>query len=306
MHAPYRHLLLMIDGTADATAAVACAVRQAGRAGARLAIADVDAERRRSAERQARAEGAACAVGVTADLWTDANDVDTALKRAATAGCDLVIGPAGTLRSVGAPRGLAMLKVPTEPRAEADPVIARLDADHRRLADALQAVLLRFSRVETAMPGPTMPHEAPGDRDAAALLEAIDALQPDASAYHHRLKEDALFSRLRRRTSAWNGELDELERQHEREQLMLAGIGERAGAWSAAPAGKRDAEQLALGRQLLAFARFAWHHMGREEGVVWPAACCHLRASDWLEIAAALDAAATAPHRSRWRQDGVR
>lgn len=306
MHAPYRHLLLLTDGTAGAAAAVACAVRQASRAGARLAIADVDAERSRSAERQARAEGAACALGVTADLWTDAADVDSALERASMAGCDLVIGPAATLKSVGARRGLAMLKVPTEPRAEADPVIARFEADHRRLADALQNVLSRWSRVDAARRADPMSDGERHDPDAADLLEAIDALRPDAFAVHHRLEEDELFSRLRRRTSAWNGELDELGRQHARERRMLTGIAELAAAWTATPAGKRDAERLAFGQLLCDFARFAWQHMGREEGVVWPAACRHFRPPDWLEVAAALDAAAVAPDQTRRRQRGVR
>jgi hemerythrin-like domain-containing protein len=60
-----------------------------------------------------------------------------------------------------------------------------------------------------------------------------------------------------------------------------------------AGAGDGEARAVALGALAAAVGRYAdfvWNHLGREEGVVLPAARRHLSEADWAEIDAAFAA----------------
>ncbi|HSD53920.1 MAG TPA: hemerythrin domain-containing protein [Burkholderiales bacterium] len=101
-------------------------------------------------------------------------------------------------------------------------------------------------------------------------------------ALHHPKEDDYLFRKLRERTSEVDAELDELERQHERDRQLVA---ELAAMVERAASGATDVA--ALERAVTQYATFVWEHLGREEGVILPAAERHLTAADWVEINAA-------------------
>ena len=130
---------------------------------------------------------------------------------------------------------------------------------------------------------------ARGDGVAAepALMQAIIRyLEVFPAALHHPKEEKHLFSRLRDRTSLLNAELDELERQHERDRQFLADLSRRVAQLST-PGADAVAATRELEDAVQAYAAFLWDHLGREEGVILPAAQQHLTAADWSEIDAA-------------------
>jgi hemerythrin-like domain-containing protein len=91
---------------------------------------------------------------------------------------------------------------------------------------------------------------------------------------------------LRERTTSCNAELDELERQHARDDQLVAALAQQVEALAAAD----DPGQLIATRALDEVARYAaflWDHLGREEGVILPAAQRHLLPQDWVAIDAA-------------------
>jgi hemerythrin-like domain-containing protein len=175
---------------------------------------------------------------------------------------------------------VAVLICAIDARPVVSGAIGRLLAEHRAMAGELHACLdmIRAAVARGALPDP------------ARVRETVKRLRI-FQARRHRPKEEAwLFPRLRERTSAVDAELDELEHQHQRgDQLLdeLAAIVEQ-NPEPGVPAGQ-------LEQAVCAYAQFTWEHMGREEGVVLPAARRHLTDADWLEIAAAFDALALDP-----------
>jgi hemerythrin-like domain-containing protein len=104
---------------------------------------------------------------------------------------------------------------------------------------------------------------------------------------HHPKEEEHLFQRLRERTTSCNAELAELERQHERDEQLVTALAEQVEALADADAEGRLSATAALDEQVARYAAFLWDHMGREEGVILPAAQRHLLAEDWDAIDAA-------------------
>ena len=84
-----------------------------------------------------------------------------------------------------------------------------------------------------------------------------------------------------------HAELDELERQHQRDAQLVAALAQQVEALAAADAPARVAATAALHDEVSRYADFLWDHLGREEGVILPAAQRHLLAEDWLAIDAA-------------------
>jgi hemerythrin-like domain-containing protein len=144
--------------------------------------------------------------------------------------------------------------------------------EHRSLAAVLHAWMHTLAHAEQAGEPP----------DPAVMRAIVHYVKTFPVALHHPKEESHLFKRLRERTTAMDAELDELERQHERDRQLvdeLARLVERlasADAW-------RDAAR-ALARAVSDYATFLWDHMGREEGVILPAAQRWLRAEDWTAI----------------------
>jgi hemerythrin-like domain-containing protein len=105
---------------------------------------------------------------------------------------------------------------------------------------------------------------------------------------HHQKEEEQLFRRLRERTSAFDTELDELERQHERDRLLVAEMSGCVEALSAVAGDQARASAVQALHDVVAhYAAFSWEHLGREEAVILPAARRHLTAEDWADVDAA-------------------
>jgi hemerythrin-like domain-containing protein len=119
-----------------------------------------------------------------------------------------------------------------------------------------------------------------------ALMQAIlRYLKGFPLALHHPKEDEFLFQRLRSRTREVDAELDELERQHARDGQLVDGL-----ATMVERLGRGDQALAALEEAVNGYATFLWEHLGREEGVILPAAERHLTAADWAEIDAAFSA----------------
>ena len=105
----------------------------------------------------------------------------------------------------------------------------------------------------------------------------------------HHPKEEAHSAcrRLRERTTSCHAELDELERQHDRDAQLVAELAQRVEALAASRACGAHRRDARLEGEVVRYARFLWDHLGREEGVILPAAQRHLLADDWASIDAA-------------------
>ncbi|WP_179403313.1 hemerythrin domain-containing protein [Burkholderia guangdongensis] len=293
----YRHLLVPVDGTDGATAVVIAAVDLALMVGARVTFmalhnaADganasparrvhVARERLSKAEAVARAQGVPCASAdargaVPADALPDA---------ARDAGCDLVFVHAdagdGAAPAALARAGIPALTLPA-PAPVRSPAIRIVLDDHRALAAVLHAWLDLLDGADGAPAASRM-------RPFVRYVETFHAL------HHDPLEETLLFGRLRERTSTLDAELDELERQHERAaqraDALAAALDRYAAGGGLAP----------LARQVTEYAQGVWEQVGREEGVILPAARRYLTGADWADVDAAFSAAAAARPCDAW------
>jgi nucleotide-binding universal stress UspA family protein/hemerythrin-like domain-containing protein len=249
-----------------------------------------DDVRERALELLARAEAAARAQGVPYSSVAASEDTsfDSIVEAAVKSGCDLIcVAPGQRLAEAGdvvfAPSDgagagdLAVLICAADRRPATSRAIGNLLDKHRAIADTLHALLdmVRTARIAGQQPEPI------------SLREAVNCLR-DLQNRRHRLKEDArFFPRLRERTSIADAELDELECQRQRDIQLLDELTELV---------ERDSEPgVPVGRleqALSVYAQFTWEYLGREEGVVLPAARRYLRDEDWNDIATAFDATA--------------
>lgn len=312
----YRHLLVPIDGTELSIQVVGNAVGMARVLGARVtffhAIADHAGSLRgdlevlrltaaedydyvvagKTRELLSKAEAAARALGVPCEsLWVVNDRPAQAIVEAARGkGCDLIFmashGHRGKLGMALASETLTVLMnagLPVLVSATGEPkpparAIAIIRDEHRSLAAALHAwtQLLAAARIRNTA------------ADPVAMRAIVHYLRNFPVALHHPKEEDHLFRKLRERTSTVDAELDELERQHERDRVLVAELA--AGVEAVADAGD-DAARLVATRELeQAVDRYAdlhWEHMGREEAVILPAAQRHLTPADWESINAA-------------------
>ncbi|HMO45684.1 MAG TPA: universal stress protein [Rubrivivax sp.] len=309
----YRHLLVPIDDSDLSIDVIGNAVGLARSLGARItffhAVADParsvasDAELLRATahddydyaytgkarELLAKAEAAAHAFGVPCDaLQRPADKPAAAIVEAARAcGCDLIFmashGHRGRLGMALASEtlrvlmdaGLPVLVSATgEPKALAH-AIGIIRDEHRSLAAVMHAWMQALAAA----------HQAGAPADAVQMRGIVRYLQDFPVALHHPKEEQYLFKRLRERTDAFDAELDELQRQHERDEQLVAELAahvevlERCNDAVAATAATRT-----LDEAVQAYARFLWEHLGREEGVILPAAQRHLQEGDWIEI----------------------
>ena len=117
--------------------------------------------------------------------------------------------------------------------------------------------------------------------DAATMRPIVRYLQLFAEELHHPKEARYLFRRLRMRTDHVTAELDELERQHVRDRELLADLARQVD--DLAVAGTVEATR-DLEAAVQRYAAFQWEHLGREEGVVLPAAQRHLAPADWSAV----------------------
>lgn len=306
----YRHLLVPIDNTDLSTVTIGRAVEFARSIGARItffhAASDHASSLRgeaevvrltspddytynfegRARELLTKAESAARAHGVPCASATMVSDTPyTAIVGAARSeGCDLIfMASHGRRTTLGMMLGSQTLKVlinseiPVLVSAMADPpvpaqAIATIRDEHRSLAAVLHAWLHVLKPTKPGDPAP----------DPVLMQAMVHYIQAFPVALHHPKEEDYLFRKLRERTSAINPELDELERQHVRDEQM---VGELANIVQQYADGTKSATDLE--KAVSAYAKFIWEHMGREEGVILPEAQRYLTEADWLEINAA-------------------
>ncbi|PWR18321.1 universal stress protein [Zavarzinia compransoris] len=309
----YRHLLVPIDGSDLSTLTVGRAVEFARLLNARITFfhalpdhaaslrGEVDTVRLlspgtfayayedRARELLAKAESAARARGVACDSRSALADAPyrAILDAARQERCDLIfMASHGRSSVIGTMLGSQTLKVlvnseiPVLVSATADPpapllAINIIRDEHRSLSAVLQAWL---HLIKTAEDG----GEAP---DPAAMRAIMHYIRHFPVALHHPKEEAHLFARLRQRTSEFNPDLDELERQHARDRQLLAELetlveGQIAGT-VALPTVREAVDN---------YARFLWDHLGREESVILPAAERFLTEADWAEIGAAFAA----------------
>lgn len=306
----YRHLLVPIDNTDLSTVTVGRAVEFACSIGARItffhAASDHASSLRgeaeivrltspddynynfkgRARELLTKAESAARALGVPCSSTSTLSDTPymAIIAAARSEGCDLIfMASHGRRSTLGMMLGSQTLKVlinseiPVLVSATADPTapaqaIATIRDEHRSLASVLHAWLhvLKPPADGEAMPDPVL------------MQAMVNYIQNFPVALHHPKEEEYLFRKLRERTSAVNPELDELERQHDRDEQMVRDLAVVVRQYSEGTKSARDLE-----KSVSAYATFIWEHMGREEGVILPEAQRYLSNADWAEINAA-------------------
>jgi nucleotide-binding universal stress UspA family protein/hemerythrin-like domain-containing protein len=238
------------------------------------------------AEAAARASGVACnSMHVVSDkpaaaIVSAAHDKDCDLIFMASHGRHSKLGMALTseMLSVVMDAGLPVLVSSTKDPKPPARAIGIIRDEHRSLA----AVLHAWTQVlATARTNGTA-------ADPVSTRAIVHYLQSFPVALHHPKEEEHLFKRLRERTQSVNGELDELERQHERDHRLVAELEHMTDAL-----GKADDDEArirctrTLEDAVLRYATFMWEHLGREEGVILPAAQRHLTDEDWTAIEAA-------------------
>jgi len=312
----YRHLFVPIDDTDLSVEVVGNAVAFARTLGARItffhAVPDAaasllrgDAEllrvtahddfeyayRGKAGELLAKAEAAARALGVPCASRQAVNDrpAQAVIEVARECGCDLIFmashGQRGKLGMAFASETLAVLMnsglpVLVSSAGELPPparAIAIIRDEHRSLAAVMHAWLQALSEAR----------QSDTSADPALMQAIVRYLQEFPLRLHHPKEDTHLFARLRERTTSCHAELDELHRQHERDEQLVAALAQRVDALATADAPARITATRALEEEVARYARFLWDHLGREEGVILPAAQRHLTAKDWAEIDAA-------------------
>ncbi len=297
----YRHLLVPLDGSDLSIETVSTAVNLARTLGARVSFLHMpehpapavngegehaNAYQDRARAQLTKAESAARALGVPCHSLIRVGEAtpDVILDTARGAGCDLIfMASSGRSASIGMAMSAQMLKLlatsevpvlvsPARDTGHMHPVIDLIRDKYRSLATVLHAWLYLLNRCDQ--------QGVPAD---TALMRAMaHYIAEFPLALHQPLEHDYLSTLLRERTAVVHAELDELERQHERERSMaeaLADLVERYEQGLASIAQLRETVDT--------YARFMWEHMGRVEGVILPAAQRYLTEADWNEIEAA-------------------
>ncbi|RQT97276.1 universal stress protein [Burkholderia cepacia] len=319
----YRHLLVTVDGAPGGIDAIGHALELARAVGARVTFLLAGAapasrlsgarlpEHGAKVEAAARAQGLSHAIagaGLPGAGHPGAGDAAPGAL-AAELGCDL-IGVAALPHDADAAACaqrqhlLATSGVPvlvcTSRRTPAEArVMARCLDAHRTVGGLLHALMAsgvdadvdaRQRQASDAQYGP-MAADAHADvplRHAADAQRALASLAALQRARVGTAAEAHLFAALRVRAECVAAELDELDRQRQRDAQALDAL-ERIAA-DGLPSAAFDA---ALAR----YAHGAFEQMGRMEGVIFPAARRYLGDADWagLDEPPADGAAATPP-----------
>ncbi|MFO1268241.1 MAG: universal stress protein [Rubrivivax sp.] len=308
----YRHLFVPIDGSDLSIEVVGNAVALARPLGARItffhAVPDAQGSLRgeaevlrltapddydyaitgRARELLAKAEAAARACGVPCDARHAISDrpAQAIVEAARTCGSDLIFmashGHRGKLGMAFASETLAVLVnagLPVlvsstgEPAAPAR-AIGIIRDEHRSLAAVMHAWMHELAAA----------HAAGRAADLTLMRAALRYVQQFPLKLHHPKEDEHLFRRLRERTSSCDADLDELERQHVRDVQLVQALADLVEALAAAGGDARLACSRKLEAEVAQYARFLWDHMGREEGVILPAAQRHLLAEDWAAL----------------------
>lgn len=279
----YRHLLVTVDDTPGGIDAVGHALELARSLGARVTfVLSGDASHRylpeaQASEHGAKVEAAARAQGVSYAIasGSGASLADTAREL----GCDLICVAAQAAGAAREGRGLDASAVPVLvcPASEASAaarVIARCLDAHRAVTGILHA-LLRHGTARGTPAG-----DAGALRRVLADLAGLQALRREDGP------EPSLFAMLRVRTETVDAELDELDRQQRRDAHALDELARMT---------RQTMPSAGFDAALAAYARGVFEQMGREEGVIFPAARRYLGEADWMELESKAVEGADAP-----------
>lgn len=312
----YRHLLVPVDATDLSIEVVASAVDFAASAQARVTFFHAVPDRAASLfgdakalalaspedhaydcegtarELLAKAEAAARAWGVPCESMCVVSDKPASAIVAAARSkcCDLIfmasdgncskLGPGHACDTVDVMvhAGLPVLIAGTGALQPPGRSIAIIRDEHRSLSAALHVWMRALA----------MAHGGgivPAPESMRSMVRYFELFKVDG---HHRREEEYLFKRLRARTSSVDAELDELEREHERDRRLVGDLAERVQALEAATSNEAQRHAVALLEQAVTgYASFIWEHLGREEAVILPAARRFLTEADWMAIEAA-------------------
>lgn len=291
----YRHLLVTVDDAPGGIDAIGDALELARAVGARVtfvlpaAAPDSRLSGARLPGHGAKVEAAARAQGLSHGIagagHPGAGDASPGVL-AGKLGCDL-IGVAALppdadavaraqRRQLLATSGVPVLVCPSRRAPAAARVIARCLDAHRMAGGLLHALAALGDATNE-------PHRQAAD--ARRALAALAALQ---NARFGTATEARLFAALRVRAECVAAELDELDRQRQRDTHALGALARLAE--DGLPSAAFDA---ALAR----YAHGAFEQMGRIEGVIFPAARRYLGDADWtgLDEPPADNAPATPP-----------
>ncbi|MFC4522556.1 hemerythrin domain-containing protein [Cupriavidus pinatubonensis] len=285
------HLLVPLDEADACMATVIGAIELARIAAARITFVHVPPqsavprasmvrgrELLAKAESVARAQGVPCASAGLLD-----GDAQAAIPATAReVGCDLVfIVPRGqeamtrSLVQAVLAAGLPVFAMPDHAPAMPESAIRAIRDEHRALSAVLRAWLDML----------TVANDRDAGADVVVMRDMIRFIETFPLTRHHPRKQACLYGRLRRRTARADAELDELERQHERDAQWAGALAEAVERFAA---GGPLAELLG---KVDHYTQFVWARMGREEGVILPAAQRYLTEADWDKINAAYGAA---------------
>ncbi|WP_412525985.1 universal stress protein [Burkholderia lata] len=287
----YRHLLVTVDGTPGGIDAIGHALELARAVGARVtfmlpgAAPDSCLSGARLPEHGAKVEAAARAQGLSHAIA--AGDAAPGAL-AAELGCDL-IGVAALPHDADAAACaqrqhlLATSGVPvlvcTSRRTPAEArVMARCLDAHRAVEEWLRALMALGVHADVDPPQ----RHAADTQDALASLTALQRARVGTAA------EARLFAALRVRAECVAAELDELDRQRQRDAQALDALMRIAA---------EGLPSAAFDTALARYAHGAFEQMGRMEGVIFPAARRYLGDADWagLDESPADGAAVTPP-----------
>ncbi len=299
----YRHLLVPLDDSDLSIETVSKAVNLARTLGARVSfvhVHDHDAvppdtdgmpngyratHRERTHALLTKAEAAARALGVPCDSVVLEGNAphEVILDTARKSGCDLIVMAPHDRKAIrGETLGSQTLRVlaagempvlvsSVQDGGQVHPMVDIIRREHRALAAVLHAWLHLLNHAHPQHP-----------TVATELMRAMaHYVVKFPLALHRPSEHDYLFFVLRGRTAVVHAELDELERQHERERAMAEALGDEVEHYAI---GQATLEQ--LHDAVETYAHFTWEHMGRIEGVVLPAAQRYLSEADWNEIQA--------------------
>ncbi|WP_175978977.1 hemerythrin domain-containing protein [Burkholderia sp. BCC1047] len=300
----YRHLLVTVDGAPGGIDAIGDALELARAVGARVtfvlsaAAPDSRLSGARLPGHGAKVEAAARAQGLSHAIagagHPGAGDASPGAL-ADELGCDLIgvaalppdadAAARARRQQLLATSGVPVLVCPSHRAPAAARVIARCLDAHRAVGVLLDALMASGDAA----------HEQRQAADARDALASLAALQ---NARFGTADEARLFAALRVRAECVAAELDELDRQRQRDTQALGALARLA---------EDGLPSAAFDTALARYAHGAFEQMGRMEGVIFPAARRYLGDADWAGLDEPLaDGAAATPPRTNEPADARR
>ena len=309
----YRHLLVPIDDTDLSIEVVGNAVGLARAVGAHITFfhvvaadagscsggadvlrppQDARAFTGNAGELLAKAEAAARAFGVPCDSKARVDDQPAAaiVEAARGMGCDLVFmashgphrrepgaAPASTTISGVLNSGLPVLVSGAGDPGPSAHAIGMIRDEHRSLAAVLHAWMQALATARSA-------GAAADPKLMRAIVRYIEVFP---LALHDPKEEEHLFRRLRERTRRGQRRAGRTAAPARARPPARGRSGRQVAALAAADGEAAVSATEQLDDAVRSYASFVWEHLGREEGVILPAAQRHLTEADWSAIDAA-------------------